>query len=134
MMNSNGTYSLPYLTGLTLVALDPGIAPLSFLMEADEVPLMRLEGAASGGHVTISNKRLVYVNETGGMLGKRLETFSLRLSQIAGFSTYGAGGMMGEAEIKLVIAGVGELSLGFEKTSDISPLVALLTARAGVAG
>jgi hypothetical protein len=80
MMTSNGTYTLPYLTGLTLVALEPGTAPVGFLMEADEVPLMRLEGSTTGGHVTVSDRRLVDVNESGGMLGKRLETFTLRLS------------------------------------------------------
>jgi hypothetical protein len=126
--------TLPAMTSLSVRLADAGSAPEPFLMEADEAPVMYLEAAPGRKMIIVSAKRLVFLSEVGGMTGKRFETFSVRLSQISAFVTCGPGGMSGEAQVSLLIAGIGEISLGFDKEADLTPLVSHLTARVGVPG
>jgi hypothetical protein len=131
MMTAPGTASaVPYTTSLEAGPVGPADG-LSFLMLPDEKIVQQFITKAGGETVFVSERRIVWLDERGGMLGKRLETFSLRLNQVTAFYTAGAGGMAGEQEIKLIVTGIGEIILGFTPETDISGLVGHLTRFAG---
>jgi hypothetical protein len=120
------------MSSLSVRVAGPNDPPEPYLMGADEKPLLYLEKSPGRQMIIASARRLVFLTEAGGMSGKRFETFSVRLSQISAFISCGPGGMSGEAQVSLLLAGIGEIYLGFDKDTDITPLISLLTERVGV--
>lgn len=110
------------------VSVDPVLA---YLVDETDTVRMQFRAEQGGETVVVTDRRIVWMDPRGGMMGKRIETYSVRLRSVATVATLGVGGLTGESEIKLGIPGLGDITLGFHKDTDVTALVAHLTRFAG---
>jgi hypothetical protein len=104
------------------------------LVPADEPLRLVLENAGGKKVVYVTDRRMVFVTSSGGMGGGRFESYTLPMASIAAFSTAGPGGLSGDPAVTLLLAGIGEVTMGFDKRGDPSPFVAHLTRWVGARG